>query len=351
MLNRRHFCKFALALPAIAPLGNRAQLASQPGETSRPDVAALDRAHILASADHALTLAPSLDLNSGAIPALAAGNLLLRTSEPERARQLHQHALSHLHYLFVDPATQLNNSLAETNHPEDVDALAPLAEIAQSIPFLLPALSDDPGSSNTRKSLIDWFAALLASLNSSRTGGLARDHRDHTAGVWLLVAAASARLTEDDHALAALRHHFKSVVLRAQIRGDGVFPHELTTHNPYRNSLFALDLLTASCDLLSTRFESLWTYELQDGPGMRVIIARHAPWIADRNTWPYLADQAFFHDLPCRRPALLFAARAYERPEYAAIWRATLPPEPTQPTLLATFPVRQPLLWVSRNRL
>ena len=347
MVDRRRFCKLAFALPAVHALGVQAESS---GQSSRPDVAALDRTHILASADHALTLPPSLDLNTGAVPALAAGAFLLSTLEPERAQRLRDHALQHLRYLFVDPASQLNSSLAETNHPEDVIALAPLAEIAQSIPFLLPPLAEDAASNALRHSLNEWFAALLASLNSSRTGGLARDHKDHTAGVWLLVAAACARLTNDDHALAALRHLFKTVVLRAQIRGDGVFPHELTTRDPYRNSLFALDLLTASCDLLSTRFENLWSYELQDGPGMRVIIARHAPWIADRNSWPYLADQSFFHDLPCRRPALLFAARAYERPEYAAIWRAAQLPEPTRPALLAAFPVRQPLLWVSRNR-
>ncbi len=349
MVSRRRFCKLAVTLPAASTLFAGAQAVSTGGESSRPDVAAIDRVHILAEAEHALTLSPSLDLTTGAVPSLAAAVFLLSASEPERAEHLRQHALEHLRFLFASPASRLNSTLAETNHPEDVIALAPLAEIAQAVPFLLPALSEHPTLKALRQSLVDWFAALLASLNSSRTGGLARDHRDHTAGVWLLVATACARFTEDDHALAALRHHFKTVVLRAQIRGDGVFPHELTTRDPYRNSLFALDLLTASCELLSTRFESLWNFELQDGPGMRVIIARHAPWIADRNSWPYLADQTFFHDLPCRRPALLFAARAYERPEYATIWRTTQPAEPTQPVLLASFPIRQPLLWVSRS--
>ncbi len=347
MIDRRHFCQFAAAISGAGLL--RAQAPSVGlRESSRPDVAAVDRDHILSTAEHALTLAPSHALQTGVVPALAAGLLVVRPGEPERAGHLREHARRHLEFLFVAPATRLNNTLSETNQPEDVVALAPLGEIAQAIPFLLSA--DEPSDSDLRKEVDAWFAGLLLSLNTSRTGGLARDHRDHVAGVWLLVAAACARLTTDDRALAVLRHLFKTAVVRAQIAGDGTFPHELTTRNPYRNSLFALDLLAAGCDLLSTRFESLWNFELQDGPGMRAAVAKHAPWIANRNTWPYLADQTFFHDLPCRRPALLFAARAYERPEYAAIWRDLMPAEPAEPALLATFPVRQPLLWVARSR-
>jgi len=106
-------------------------------------------------------------------------------------------------------------------------------------------------------------------------------------------------------------------------------------------------MLAGACELLSTRFESVWEYELQDGPGMRVAIAKLYPFIANRRSWPYRADAAFFTDLPLRRPALLFAARAYSRPEYAETWR-TLPPDTSNPELDRTFPIRQPLLWVTR---
>jgi hypothetical protein len=41
----------------------------------------------------------------------------------------------------------------------------------------------------------------------------------------------------------------------------------------------------------------------------------------------------------------LFAARAYQRPEYAALWK-TLPPDPPTPDVLRTLPIHQPLLWV-----
>ena len=105
-----------------------------------------------------------------------------------------------------------------------------------------------------------------------------------------------------------------------------------------------LDLLAGACVLLSTRFDSLWDHELQDGPGMRAAISRHAPYIAAPRTWPYPSDKTHFHELPCRRPALLFAARAYSQPDYATLWR-TLPPDPVSPEILQSFPIRQPILW------
>ena len=37
------------------------------------------------------------------------------------------------------------------------------------------------------------------------------------------------------------------------------------------------------------------------------------------------------------------------RPEYADLWK-TLPPDPTIPELQRTFPIRQPLLWVTRPK-
>jgi hypothetical protein len=82
---------------------------------------------------------------------------------------------------------------------------------------------------------------------------------------------------------------------------------------------------------------------------MRIAIAKLVPFIGNRGVWPYRADSAFFTQLPLRRPALLFAARAYNRPEYADLWK-TLPPDTTTPELDRTFPIRQPLLWVTRPR-
>src|ERR1035438_10915155 len=78
---------------------------------------------------------------------------------------------------------------------------------------------------------------------------------------------------------------------------------------------------------------------------MRSAIAYHFPFIRERDRWPFRADAQHFSELPGRRASLLFAARVYQRPEYAALWK-TLPPDPPTPDVLRTLPIHQPPLWV-----
>jgi hypothetical protein len=312
-----------------------------------------------------------------AVPALAAAHLL--TGDDRYA----EHAAVGLRAWFVDPATRMNPSLnfgqvMLTPAPDHVIVrnnstfgagpiaptggrfegileTVPLVEIAQAIPFLAssPALGE-----SDRKALHAWFAAYLLWLTAPQDSGqrlaaLARDQKNHHATSWLLQTCAYATLTapegtapkSEDSALEILRHRFKSITLRAQISPEGTFPHELSSATPYRDSLFNLDMMAGVCHLLTNRFESVWDYQLEDGPGMRSVIAYHFPFIADRGLWPYRADVAHFDQLPGRRASLLLTARAYQRPEYAALWK-TLPPDPAPLDILRTLPIHQPLLWV-----
>lgn len=347
------------------------------GSSARPNVAAIDHDRILKAADRYLTEQPtpitaipasdspgtphdyysepeSFTAHRNAlftlghlIPALTAAFYL--TKEDRYAK----HAVAHLRAWFIVPETSLSPNLkyaqmiapGKEGRPEGVIEGLPLVEIAQSIQFLH---ASESFSDKDMEATIAWFTNYLDWLNTSRSAGLARDSRDHNGASWLLQAAACARAnTKDDRALTTLRHQFKSSTIRAQISPDGTFIRELTTPNPYRNSLFNLDMLAGVCELLTTRFETVWDFELQDGPGMHIVVAKHFPFIANRSTWPYKADSAFFTELPLRRPALLFAARAYSRPEYADLWK-TLPADTSNPELDRTFPIRQPLLWVTR---
>jgi hypothetical protein len=282
------------------------------------------------------------------VPALTAAFVL--THDEQYAKQ----AAGHLRAWFIDPVTSMTPSLlyaqvippANTGRPEGLVEAVHLAEVAQSIPFLA---NSEALSATDLAALQKWFTDYHEWLTTSRLAGLARDQKNHHGTSWLLQAAACANLnTKDDRPLTELRHQFRTTTIRAQIQANGGFLHELTLPNPYRMSLFNLDMLAACCVLLSTRFESVWDYELQDGPGMRVAIARHYPFILNRGTWPYRADATHFNDLPIRPPSLLFAARAYSRPEYADLWK-TLPPDTTIPELQRTFPIRQPILWVTRS--
>jgi hypothetical protein len=305
------------------------------------------------------------------VPALTAAWVL--TKEERYAN----HAAGHLHAWFVDPAHRMNPSLpyaqlipgTTTPRFEGILETVHLAEVAQAISFLARSESLSP---EDLAAIYAWFAAYLEWLGTAREALLARDQRSHHGASWLLQAAAFARLAPEATGgtrkvpqpasplahpapppneltgLTPLRHQFRTVAIRAQIAPDGSFPREITSPLPYRNSLFNLDMLAGICDLLSTRFESAWEYELQDGPGMRVAIAHHFPFIANRSSWPYRADANRFNELPLRQPSLLLAGRAYSRPEYIDLWK-TLPPDPADRELQRTFPIRQPLLWVRRT--
>jgi hypothetical protein len=273
---------------------------------------------------------------------------------------------------LVDPATGMapamnfgaampGGSHAAAGRPEGVIEALPLVEVAQAIPFLAAGESQTAPLSEADMSAVHgWFSAYLGWLTAPQDSGprlavQARDRKDHHGSSWLLQATACALLTatgggprSEDHPVLPLRQRFKMTTLRAQISPDGTFPHELTSDNPYRNSLFNLDMLAVICELLSTRFENLWEYELSDGPSMRAAMAYHFPYIQGRGRWPYLADASHFADLPGRRPGLLLAARAYNRPEYAALWKM-LPPDPGDAEILRTIPIHQPLLWVRQT--
>jgi hypothetical protein len=317
-----------------------------------------------------------------AVPALAAAHLL--TGEERYAEQ----AVVQLRAWFVDPATRMTPRLdfgavpvqpaapAEDaphftvqNNPSFAVALPapvggrfqgiletlPLVEIAQAIPFLAASAAL---SEADQRAVHAWFADYLRWLTEPQDSGprlaaLARDRKDHHGTSWLLQVSAYTSLAvpagdisrSEDSPLGGLRHRFRTVTLRAQMVANGTFPHELSSQTPYRDSLFNLDLLAGICQLLSTRFDSLWDYSLEDGPGMRSAIAYHFPFIADRTMWPFRADATHFDELPGRRASLLLTARAYQRPEYAALWK-TLRPDPPSPDILRTLPIHQPLLWV-----
>lgn len=306
-----------------------------------------------------------------AVPALAAAYTLTREA------RYADHAATHLRAWFVDSRTRMipamdfartvpvsahassnasnaPSGLAGTGSYEGVIEALPLVEIAIALPFLTTLGDSD------RAAVRAWFAAYYRWLTEPHDSGprlaaLARDSKSHHGASWMLQACACAYLAaptgdvgrEEDASLTELRHRFKATTLRAQISPDGYFPHEIGTATPYRNSLFNLDMLAAICQLLSTRLESIWDYQLDEGPGMRGAVAWHFPFIADRGHWPYRADADHFDELPGRRVSLLLAARAYQRPEYAALWK-TLRPGAVTPAILRTMPVQQPLLWTQQ---
>jgi hypothetical protein len=307
-----------------------------------PDPRAPDKSH-RAFREHAATLRNA----SFTIAALMAAFVL--THEDRYALC----AGRHLYAWFVDPATRTvpdfskagfdDTSSAAT--PAGVVDLVPLAEIARALSFLPDTAALSPPDLATTQG---WFASLIAWLNEDRNAFIAREAKDHTASAWLLLATAISRSLGDDATLEGCRHRFRRPTIRNQINALGEFPHEITTAFPYRNTLLNFDLLATAAQLLSTPFDNLWSFELEDGPGMRSVAAYLYPAIHDRSKWPQIADPEYFRDLPGRRPALLFAGRAFDRPEYIDLYRSLADPTNTPEPIAASFPISQPLLFTAR---
>jgi len=310
--------------------------------TPDPDPAAADRARH-AFRDHATTLRDA----AATIAALTAAFVV--THDDRYALR----AGRHFYTWFVAPETCMIVDFTKagfdpaksTQKPAGVVDLVPLAEIARALSFLPETAALSPPDLATTQA---WFTALLTWLNEDRNMFIAREAKDHTASAWLLLASAVSRSVADDATLEACRHRFRRPTVRNQINALGVFPHEITTAFPYRNTLLNFDLLAASTQLLSTPFDNLWLFELEDGPGMRSVAAYLYPAIRDRDKWPQIADPENFRDLPGRRPALLFAGRAFDRTEYIELYRSLPSPANVPEPIAASFPITQPLLFTAR---
>ncbi|WP_221029590.1 alginate lyase family protein [Actomonas aquatica] len=256
-------------------------------------------------------------------------------------------ATAQLHAFFVDPATRMNPHL---RFAQAIPGVTPgrgigiidtlhLAEVALAA-RVLPA---SPALDATRQ----WFADYLAWMLTSKNG---RDEattlNNHSVAYWLQVAAF-ATLTGETTALDRARTEFTTVLLPGQLAPDGSFPRELVRTKPYGYAIFQLDNVALLTELLSTPEQNLWEWSLPDGRSVAAAVAFMAPYLADREAWPYPADVAHFTTWPVRQPALLLGGASLGRPDYLKLWRQ-LDPDPTNLEVRRNMAVTQPLLWLNR---
>ena len=262
------------------------------------------------------------------------------------------HAMSHLRVWFLDSATSMEPTLEHAGSidasPEGsyygIEETIALAEIIRSASFLCAynGVATEDEAAGLRK----WCTDFATWLNESRKGMIARESKDRLTICWTLQAAEAARFAKMGALQLETSHRFRDKLIRL-MNLDGQFDTELHRPDAYQSSLFTLDCLALTCEVISTPLERLWDYTLPDGRSMRSAIAFLYPAIDNRAAWKYPSDPQHFSDWPARQPSLLFAGRAYSRPEYIATWKR-LPPEPQLPELLRYFPVRQPALWTVR---
>lgn len=295
---------------------------------ARRSVATMDHDNILAAAATALTVQPKSTLDvSASVAALVAAFVL---TQEER------YALS----AFTQITDWLPAPISQSHTPPEVLELVPIAELARATSFLVDAVHTDPVDA--------WLADLLQWLTTAHAPVLARDTKDHRASAWLFITSAVARSQRNDAVLDDCRKRLRKPTLRNQIDETGKFPQEMASANPFRNTLFTFDLLCGACQILDSPLDPLWTFELIDGVSLRTSAAWLFPILQDPRKWPGVSDAEHFRELPSRRSGLLFAGRAYDRPEYVELWRTTPPAIPAD--IAASVPVRQPILWTTRAR-
>lgn len=267
-------------------------------------------------------------------------------------KQYALHALDHLRAWFVTPSTRMQPNLdhaacvlpSTEGTYRGVEDTIMLAETFRAASFLCNyngVASDDESAA-----LRAWCRLFCTWLNESKPGFIAREMKDRTAICWTMQAAEMARFTRDEQLQLECSHRFRDKLLR-QMNFDGQFPLEIKRSDAYAASIFTLDCMCVTCEILSTPLDNVWASLLPDGRGMRSAIAYLYPALENRAVWRLPADPERFTSLPIRQPSLLLAGRAYSRPEYISLWKR-LPAEPRTSELLRTLPVRQPALWTVR---
>ncbi|WP_263368353.1 alginate lyase family protein [Edaphobacter bradus] len=280
------------------------------------------------------------------MPALTAAWLLTRN------RRYGEKAAGHLRAWFVTPATRMNPNLefaqgvvrgAMGRSWGIIDTLH-LVEVARAASIMRGAFL----SPEDESALKGWFRDYLQWLMTSKKGMAERDAANNHGTCWALQVAEFAKLIGAEDTRDDLRERYKRVLLPNQMGQDGGFPLELKRTKPYSYSIFNLDVMAGLCQSLSRRGDDLFRFSLSDGRGICKGAAFLYPYLKDKGKWAYTKDVEHFDALPVRSPSLLFCGLACDRQEYLTLW-TRLDPDPKDTEIVRNYPIRQPLLWMSRD--
>lgn len=276
------------------------------------------------------------------MPALTAAWVLTRH------RAYGAKAADHLRAWFISPKTRMNPNLeyaqgvhgVSTGRSYGIIDTVHLAEVARAATIVAPGLLN-PGE---RATLTQWFHDYLRWMETSQKGIAERDTKNNHAICWALQASEYARLTGNTATRDAVRDRCKIAFFGDQMTSNGSFPRELARTKPYSYSIFNFDMLTMVCQSLLDGGEDLFAFALPDGRSICKAAAFIAPYLSNKDAWPYHKDVEHFESLPVRSPGLLFCGLHCGQEQYLNTWER-LNPDPTNPEIIRNFPVRQPLLW------
>ncbi len=255
----------------------------------------------------------------------------------------------HLEAWFVNPETRMNPSLNYAQAIKGrvtgrgigiIDAIH-LVEVARSVEILE---HNNKLSTETLAEVKAWFSQFVEWLTTHPYGIDEMNTKNNHATCWVMQVGAFARLTGNEQVLKLCRDRFKNILLPNQMAENGSFPLEIRRTKPYGYSLFNLDAFMTAAEILSDQNNNLYAYSV-NGKDMEKGAEFLYPYVQDKSAWPYEKDVMYWDEWPVRHPFLLFAGRAYDKPEYIALWK-TLDGYPETGEVLRNLPIRNPLLWL-----
>jgi hypothetical protein len=261
-----------------------------------------------------------------------------------------EHAAQHLRAWFINESTRMNPTLqfaqairgSTTGSRYGVIDGIHFVEIVRAVEAIEES---EVLSANELDAIKCWFADLLDWLTTATSGIEEMESPNNHATCWSMQVASFANFTGNRQLADYVRRRFKSVTIPDQMRLDGAFPQELSRTKPYVYSLFNMDAMSTICQILSTPGDNLWTFHLRDGRCVGSAVAFMEPYIRDKKRWPLPPDVMDFNDWPMRHCSLLFAGLALNRPDYLQLWK-TLPADSKVEEVIRNLFVRQPVLWV-----
>ncbi|WP_241237825.1 alginate lyase family protein [Pseudoflavitalea rhizosphaerae] len=262
-----------------------------------------------------------------------------------------QQALLHCKAWFVDTATRMNPNLLfaqaikgrVTGRGIGIIDTIQLMEVVQALMRMDTVAGADRELINQIR---EWFEAYLQWLTTHQYGKDEMNAANNHGTCWVMQVAAFARFTNNQQLLDFCSERYKTVLLPNQMATDGSFPLELKRTKPYGYSLFNLDAMTMTCEILSTDKNDLWNYTTADGRNIKKSIEYMYPYIADKSKWPFKQDVMYWNEWPVAQPALLFGAQSFSKADWFKTWRL-LDHAPAVDEVVRNLPVRNPVIWLN----
>ncbi len=258
-------------------------------------------------------------------------------------------AVTHINAWFINEQTKMNPNLlyaqaikgVATGRGIGIIDTIQLMEVVQGIIAMQNAKSlSKPLVDGTKK----WFADYLKWLTTHQYGKDEMNAKNNHGTCWVMQVACFAKFVGDEKLIAFCIDRYKTVLLPQQMEKDGSLPLELKRTKPYGYSIFNLDAFATICQLLSTKKDNLWTYNV-DGKSIKNGVQFLYPYLKDKTKWPYAKDVMHWEDWPVAQPALLFAALAYQDKNWLATWKKA-EHAPKDEEVIRNLPVRHPLIWI-----